>query len=86
MVLPGDAPHILVERVGTMGIDARDCHEHAACDARPQAREVGVSHVAVKRDARAQRSHAMHANRAQLVSEQGLQPPTAKRKKLHGHS
>ena len=85
VVFPGDAPHVLVEGVGGVGIDARDRHEHAAGDARPQAREVGVPHVAAKRNARAQRAHAVHANRAQLVSEQGLQPPAASREKLHGH-
>lgn len=82
--LPGDVVNAIVQLIGILRLKAPDYHEHAARQARPQARAIALLKLALKRSAALQAADMRKPEAFKLIGECGLKALGAACVKFHG--
>ena len=82
--LPGDVVNAIVQLVGILRLKALEYHEHAARQARPQARAIALLKLALKRSAALQAADMRKPEPFKLVGECGFKALGAACVKFHG--
>ena len=82
--LPSDVVNAVVQLIGILRLKASEYHEHAARQARPQARAIAFFELALKRGAALQPANMRKPEAFKLIGECGLKALGAACVKFHG--